>query len=147
MKDFDVSRSSWHWRMNRAVFSGSYRNTMSANFCWYWRMTMWGIFHVLFNVGFYLVVAFVLSLLTALAGTSIAHAFMADFSGTAIYVGKIIGFVVGLFAGLFAIGWSANKYSAHVREQQADPNYKPGLVKTKYRAFKDKYCPAVNIVD
>lgn len=140
---FKVKSTSWHCRMNRNVFSRYYFSTMASNFCWYWRMTLWGLLHTFFGVAWVVMVSMFLTGFVTGFLTKFVMWFISNPGGATV---DILQIAIGA-AVVAGILWTIRKLGIVAKEAvdakaQSDD---PGIVITKYRSFKDKYCPAVEI--
>jgi hypothetical protein len=130
MKPFVIDRDTWHYKLNKRFFN-NYEPWMEqwearhADFCSYWRATM---FRVLF---------------ASLAALVILVLFSAF--GVMIYQQPIALVVVGVMSGVIGLLVLGVNLLTDVYERSlAKPRKKSeSLLAQKYRAYKGKFCPKI----
>jgi hypothetical protein len=135
MKPFRINRKSWHYQLNRYFFN-HYTDWMSQweashnNFCSYWRATL---FRSIFAT---LLAAICIIILTALGISIYQHPI--EFATAVILAVATLTFI---FGGATLIRYSIERFK---NRSAAETTEKPeGLFAQRYRAYKDKVCPAV----
>jgi hypothetical protein len=122
--DFKINRDSWHYRLNKYFFN-EYECYMlawedrHADFCSYWRATFFRMMGIVISAG---------------AGTLLVGGFglVVLKEPVAVLAGlSLVGVIITLINGV--------DYISHGKK--AVP---PGLLKTKYLAWKGRYCPKVS---
>jgi len=124
MNTFKIKTNSWHYRMLK-IFHDDWLIQNRKDFCSYWRMWF-----------FTALVAGILSIIAAIIATG---AIIAAFT----HPGEVAGgalFVIGIFTFVFAIFVGIEKTKEKINNTT---EAEAGLILTKYRAFKGKYCPKV----
>lgn len=131
MKDFNINRNSWHYRLNKSFLNehGYCQYSMQRNwepkvnnFCTYWRVTM-----------FRLLVATILALVCATVGVG----FVLTTINNPIGVAVAIGFAISMFAVPTGVALIFTTSSNRLNNSNS-------LFITKVRSVKNKFCPAVN---
>jgi hypothetical protein len=125
MKPFRINRKSWHYRMNNR-FLNEYSWDMRfweanhGNFCSYWRATVFRLIALIICAA--VVITIVMLILLA-------------FIYEPIVAIKTISIIVAVFSVLGFITYLSNRPTS---------NEPPtSLLAQRYRAYKDKVCPAV----
>jgi len=129
VQTFKINRNSWHYKMNR-MFWNQHEHHMEpwelkhANFCAYWRATMFRIF------GLALVSAGLIAFGVVLSAAVVANPAAAGYTVLAIvgFFATIIGFAVG------------HEYLQEYKEKNPEPKT---LIGKQYAAYKSKICPSV----
>jgi len=127
MHTFKVKRDSWHYRFLTSDFGGDYHrlDIEEWNFCKYWRVLVLQVLWVLIWI-------FGALILAAGMGTS----FLIETIGMERTVWlPFLGLVVGLFF---------EKRDARKRKSRNEV-YEPGLLMVKYRSWKEKFCPDIEV--
>lgn len=129
MKPFKINRRSWHYKLNRKFMNeyGPYWmdrwEHRHANFCAYWRATIFRVGFLMFGVS-----------LLGLILTILVHAIMVDPVGVAIGAGIVIGIIaipLCIVAGV--------RYLSNRERPQSE-----SLIAQRYRAYKSRICPGVD---
>ena len=129
MKPFKINRNSWHYRLNKIVYN-EHEHWMEkweakhANFCSYWRATMFRLLWVS------IVSAFLVALLVMMAVASYMNPWAA--AGTVLLSAGLILALVGIVMGNEDL----------TERKRANPEPKT-LVGKQYAAYKSKICPSV----
>lgn len=134
METFKVSTDSWHYKFLTKTGDSRYDIKYGCkDFCSYWRK-------VFFRGVVTLVVVALATILTGLYLNGLVF----HTSNTLIGTGIVLGVIASGIATLVIIDLLQDKMRERARENEGKP---AGLIKTKYRSFKDKYCPMVEIVE
>lgn len=135
MKPFAINRASWHYKLNRHFFN-NYVNWMEqwerkhADFCSYWRATM-------FRVMWVMLITIVVSTLLGIIGYNLIFNTWATLAGFFSVVALLlVAFTIAAIP--FVVVYLAKKTSGKLADQP------PGLFRAKYRAWKAKVCPGVD---
>lgn len=137
-----INKTSFHYKFNKFMKTkiGNtpdwlFDERLPKDFCSYWRMTLLNS---------------VLGLLLFTTGAFIASAFVAGFISDplgVIGVFAVILAMVAIPAGLFVGGYYLREYiktRAAIREDYNKAHNIPdGIIKTKYKSWKHKFCPKV----
>jgi hypothetical protein len=129
MKPFKINRNSWHYRLNKTVHN-EHEHWMEkweakhANFCSYWRATMFRLLWVS------IMSAFLVALVVMMAVASYMNPWAA--AGTVLFSAGLILAVVGLALG--------HEYLEERKEANPEPKT---LIGKQYAAYKSKVCPSV----
>ena len=129
MKPFKINRNSWHYRLNKIVYNENELwmekwEAKHANFCSYWRATMFRLLWVS------IVSAFLVALLVMMAVASYMNPWAA--AGTVLFSAGLILALVGIVVG--------NEYLEERKRANPEPKT---LVGKQYAAYKSKICPSV----
>jgi hypothetical protein len=130
MKPFIINRNSWHYKL---ASKGKYWDVLGepTDFCSYWRIVMFGLLEYLVLVAF-------LSLIVL-------------FMAVSFYVNPVsttIG-LVAIFSIIFGV-FGFHKLVIFLKENKQKHDYdvafnrkQEGLLRMKYRSWKEKICPKV----
>ncbi len=129
MQTFKINRNSWHYKMNR-MFWNEHEHHMEpwerkhANFCAYWRATMFRM------LGLALVSSFLIGFGVMLSIAAVMNPATAGYTvlGIILFFGTIIGFALG------------HEYLQEYKEKNPEPKT---LIGKQYAAYKSKICPSV----
>lgn len=164
MDRFKINKSSWHYKLNRAMYMGGkawfdrYGIHEINNFCAYWRSTMFNVFSV------FVMILVTLGFAVILFGSLFVFATMTWYQ---IFLFVVAVFLVFAATCLFAlcmwglgagIKWAASKIPSKQADNLSVPAPKPepkpitvkkteSLFVQKYKAWKGKYCPKVEFVE
>ncbi|PHS22268.1 MAG: hypothetical protein COA84_14010 [Robiginitomaculum sp.] len=145
MEKFTIKDTSWHYRWIKWVYflspahrldsrwdTETFKTRLPTDFCSYWRR-----FTMASSIAaFYAACATFSASVVALVIGGIIYSIFTDPSGAAIVAGIIIGiiaFIIAIFGGVKGY----DKVDAYLTVTD------PGIVRTKYRAWKGKYCPVI----
>lgn len=149
MEKFVIKRDSWHfkflrWAKDAKKKPNSFEERLPRDFCSYWNsiigymiMTvvaslMLGVFVIsvlMITVFLALVVYTMLNYIAVVLGaTGTTH--------IALYSFGILFFCIGAF-------FAAKKLILKARDNYLHEEKTPGLIKTKYRSWREKYCPMI----
>ena len=131
-----VKRNSWHYRFNNELKS-RYKS-MPQDFCSYWSMTLWNIFKFL-----------VLSVPIVSFLSVIGYNLYQDPISWLIAFGTVIGLIAtALILAWIAVDgiptfitWCIN------RNGKIDSEPQPGLIRMKYRSWKERHCSPLKYED
>jgi hypothetical protein len=127
MSEFVVRRASWHYRLlSFAGYTAGYIKGM--NFCQYWR-----------SVAGWLLVYFIFVSFVSGFGFVIVYALINSPSTLFLSLGMllvVVSFAIGL---VYVLTDGLPQFLEHLSKKE------PGLIRTKYRSWKDKYCPAIRV--
>lgn len=141
MEKFVIKRDSWHWKLYSALLYYP-----PKNFCrYFWSIT------------FLVTFAMIIATLALVIAFSMASALLAVFDvtsfwlveefaplGLALYIFAFVIFI--LFLIQKAIDKSVEMYY-YKRLRKPNPTKQKGLLYTKYKSFKEKVCPLVELED
>ena len=152
MEKVTVNKSSWHYRLNTWILRednmlpDEIDNYMkyNSNFCAYWRMTIWNVCKI----------SFWTAVLVAILGAicigvyKLAMFFFTQPSTEILTVLTSIALLLGIvgLVGLVALFFGSIEKSKRKRREIARGDYvepQPGLLKTKYKTWKQKICPMI----
>lgn len=132
MKPFVINRDSWHYKLNKN-FSNDYEHLMKtwedkhANFCSYWRATMFRVIGVLFLA---LMVVGIVSFIGIASYNEPVTALI------------VVGSIIGIIAAIALIVFISEKIK--YKKKPVDKLKPESLIVQKYRAHKSKICPTVD---
>lgn len=136
MNAFKVNRDSWHYKtisMTKDPHDriGYWRERWEpTDFCSYWRAFAFSILKIVFIVGF--ITAFIAFFLVV-AWTLI----------TAMIANPAGGFgVIGFFALIFGTLYGTRRLYVWNKTRERTVR-EPGIIATKYKSWKESYCPMV----
>lgn len=149
MENFTVKETSWHYRLIKFVFFAGpvysekhdwdkvvFKERLPTDFCSYWR----AFTKALLVLGFYTLMALTAFAIPVLLIIAIIMSMIVEPLATGA-VGALILLCVGT-AALFIKGKSmSKKYAKHLSTTE------PGMIRVKYRSWKDKYCPSIEYKD
>lgn len=137
MNTFIVNKNSFHYKFNKFIkttFKGVpsrvFEYCLPADFCSYWRMTA-------FNVLFTLLV----SMFFGMIGIIIGHQFIVDPIGASLAFASVI-VVIAIFCGTIMGIYYIKDYTKNKLQNKPD-----GIIRTKYKSWKSKYCPMIEYKD
>jgi hypothetical protein len=140
MDAFVVTQDSWHFRFNvfilRKLGCSKWYATDSVkdrkDFCSYWRLTILSVMGTAFVLLIFGLVGAFLSFL----GFHFVIAFMS--SPESYLIGVAAAFGMGAFF------WVTGKFFDFISTRRgAMKSKEPGMIKTKYKSWKEQYCPMV----
>lgn len=137
--DFVVNRKSLHYKLNLFIRTKIGPNDryyfetrgLPQDFCLYWRMTF---FSALWFV--------LLTLFVGLIVSGIVYQVVTQPLVSAGVVGILIGVILFLFVLCCATEYLKQVKAAR-REHKVANNIPDGIIVTKYKSWKQKYCPSV----
>jgi hypothetical protein len=127
MSEFVVRRASWHYRLlSFAGYTHGYIKGM--NFCEYWR-----------SIAGWLLVYFIFASFISGIGFVIVYALIKDPVEFAVGVGLVVVITTTILGGVYTAVEGIPKFRDYLAAKE------PGLIRTKYRSWKDKYCPSIKV--
>jgi Na+/H+ antiporter NhaA len=125
---FRVRRTSWHYKLLRFFVC-----EIPEDFCSYWRKITGVFLMCLIGTGLVSTMLFYLLVVPYILAEHWLDGLIFQ-----VLVAAVVGAVVGLvYLIVLFVSWLDNY----------EPPQNPGLVRMKYRSWKDKYCPMVEIVN
>jgi hypothetical protein len=122
-----INRSSWHYRF--LAFTGTICYNEPKDFCSYWRTFLFrGFFTLLF----------VSLILFLLFGFYFIHPWQVVASHQLLALASLVT-IIALFGTIGGIWFLVDWYNEYRRKNYVEKE--PGLIKTAYLSWKDKYCP------
>lgn len=145
MNTFKINTNSWHYKFQDTM--ETYPNTRT-DFCSYWRGLVWAFFKVVFAIvavtAFLVGVGVVSHVIGYLLLALIYHDFLETTAG--FVVSMLIGIVVTAIIAAIPFVW--DHYKKRWKEtKNIAVQSQPSILKTKYRAWKDKVCYKVEFID
>lgn len=146
MHTFKVKRDSWHYRFLTSSFGGDhYQYEIERwNFCKYWRTLVFQVLQILFfgAAALFLTVGVGASFLIETIGMerTIWLPFLSLVVGLFFYVVFFI-LVILIVAPIMFIAEKRNARESKSRNKV----YEPGLLMVKYRSWKEKFCPDIEV--
>lgn len=145
MNTFKINTNSWHYKFQDAM--ETYPSTRT-DFCSYWRGLVWAFLKVVFAIiavtGFLVGVGVITHVIGYLLLKPIYPDFIETTAGS--IVSMLVGIVVSAIIGAIPFVW--DHYKKRRKEfKTITHQHQPGILKTKYRAWKDKVCYKVEFID
>lgn len=153
MEKFEIKTSSWHFRLiekmgKRSEVISPMTDKPRVDFCQYWRLIVKSILKLILEA------LLAIALTVMFVFTPLYLLYLAVF-GSMTNGQQALGFFYLVFYTYFALSaaWFFTKEKIRERrkakgDNEKKPVIKPdGLLVTKYKSFKDKYCPMIEVVD
>lgn len=129
MNKFKIRTNSWHYKLLQTWGTSHYEIDRMMNFCSYWRKV----------VGCMIMTAIVLGFIALLAGLMIYAIVTAPIQSMGITLATI-----GILAACVGCTYGSIKVSQSFNSAYENSD---SLIMTKYRSFKEKYCPMIEVSD
>lgn len=133
MDSFKVKTNSWHYRF--LTFMDQTPQKTCGDFCSYWRLfiAMACVFAFLVAVGCALVVGTILGPIWTLFSYYALDGQSLTWTMAGVFIWSVVFFVC---AGKNFGAWCQRRHDNALRRE-------PGLFITRYRSWKEKFCPAI----
>ena len=138
MNNFVVNKNSFHYKLNYFMKTTvgnldkrMFEYRLPSDFCSYWRMTFFSAFWLV-----------VLTLVIGLLSTALVSQVVTNPITSLIVVSSILLFIGFIFSLVY--GYDYFKTLAENRRERREKNNIPdGIIVTKYKSWKQRYCPRV----
>lgn len=142
MSNFIVNKKSFHYRLNsflKRTLLGqnlwNFESKLPTDFCSYWRMVV--INSIISLITISLISLILIALIMKIVEEPIG--FIIGFGGVVGVVALIIGWV-------YMFHWIKDTIRAS-NDRKRRENIPDGIIKTKYKSWKQKYCPSIEYKD